>query len=610
MTPTRPLFAVLLLLLGLGLVASACPGNGRPDDDDGSDDDDDGAGDDDTAPDDDDFVPDDPPISDEFAQALEDQLQATFAAQDAPGMVLAVQAHGRAIWSTSIGVSHRDDGTDMQPDDRFKAGEITKGMIAARLLQLEDVDEIPLWEVASLWYPPGLPETWFMTTNQLLANTGGAPDYRDHDDFDVDATWEPGQLVTMATELPVVHNPGSEWTDSATHFVLGSLIIEGLVGTTWQADLQSEFIDALSLTDTYIPAGSNGWGDVVPGYTGSADVSGDDHPSAFGGSGALVSTAPDLARWGQALYSGDVLGDSLGQMVGDPWSLVPQYRYGLATLVYQQHEGGPQLWGHAGNLPGHAVWMGYRQEFDTSMVLFANDDQVDPLIASLDFWPIIEQHVGMIDPGDDDDDDDAVALEEPHGQHRLWVFKRQLPHVGSAADPDHDGVQLSGWWDFDNDGETVGHFTVMSADFSSGSPTGGVSCDVVANGTYNPGDQTNGITGSLHLESWNFNTCPGWSDAGAWQGYLESQVPWLYLVPIDQVTTGWQASWPGAEDDLGGTTVLIDFINSWMGGTGAGLGAVGTPMVILADSSDLVTGEGEVPPWGYLGFTWQTTGDQ
>ncbi len=599
---------LLLLVLSLGGLLAACPGDGRlgDDDDDGADDDDSFPDDDDdTVPDDDDFVPDDPPISDAFAEALEDQLTATFNAEGVPGMIVAVQAPGHAVWSAALGVSDRDDNTNMQPGDRFKAGDITKGMVAAALLQLEDDDEISLWEIVPLWYPEA-PDSWSMTTNQLLANTGGAPDYREHGDFDASAIWEPEQLVAMAAELPVQHSPGSDWEASATHFVLGSLIVEGITGATWQEELTSRFIDELDLSDTWLPTGSNGWGNVIPGYAGATDVSGNNHPSAFGGSGALVSTAPDLARWGAALYGGDVLGDSLGQMVGDPWSLVPQYRYGLATLIYQQSEGGPQLWGHAANMPGYAVWVGYRQEFDTAMVLMANDDSIDPLIASLDFWPIIEQHVGMVDPGDDDD---AVALDEPHGQHRLWVFKRQLPHAGSAADPDHDGVVLSGWWDFDNDGETIGHFTVTSADFSSGSPQNGVSCDVQANGTYDPGDMADGITGMLSLQGWGFDSCPAWPGASAWQSYLESQVPNLYLVPYDQVQPVWDASWPGAVEDLDGTTSISDYVAKWLGGTGAGLGAAATPMVILGDGSDLVDVEDEVSPRGFFGFTWQMPGD-
>jgi D-alanyl-D-alanine carboxypeptidase len=600
----------LLLLLTLGLVASGCPGDGQMgDDDDVSDDDDDSYpddDDDDQVDDDDDTGPVEPPIDDAFAEALEDHLAEVFADHAPPGLVVAVKAPGHAVWSAALGVSDLDAGTAMQPTDRFKAGEITKGFVAATLLQMEDEDDLIMWQVVPLWYPAA-PDTWTMTTNQLLANIGGAPDYRDHASFDDSQAWEPEALASMAIELPITGSPGAEWQASATNYVVAGLIAEGISGNSWEQETDSRFLTTLDLDDTYLPTGSNGWGNVIPGYTGTTDVSGHNHPSAFSGAGSMVSTAPDLAVWGAALYGGDVLGDSLGAMVSDAHSLVPQYRYGLATLIYLQNEGGPQLWGHASDQPGYSAWMGYRQEFDTSVVLMGNDDSFDPMLASLDFWPIVEQHVDMVDPGDDDD---AVYLAEPEGQHRLWVFRRQLPHAGSAADPSHDGVQLSGWWDFDNEGGTVGHFTVMSADFSSGSPTGGVSCDVEANGTYDPGDMVSGITGVVYLQDWSFGGCPAWPDAGTWQGYLESQIPALYLVPIDQLTTGWEASWAGASDDLGGTTVLIDFIDSWLTGTGAGMGAVGTPMVILADTSEIVGTEGEVPPWGFLGFTWQTPGDQ
>jgi hypothetical protein len=252
--------------------------------------------------------------------------------------------------------------------------------------------------------------------------------------------------------------------------------------------------------------------------------------------------------------------------------------------------------------------LGFRQEQQTAMVLMGNDDSFDPMLASLNLWPIIEQYVGFVAPGDDDDDD-AAGMPDPEGQHNFVAFKPQLPHAGSPASSGHDGVQLTGWWDFDNNAETIGHFTVMSADFSSGSPIGGVSCEVEANGTYDPGDLVSGITGVVYLQTWSFAGCPAWPDASAWAGYLPSHAANLYFVPLEQVPTDWAASWAGASSDMGGITNIGDYLSDWLSTTGAGLGAVETPYVVLGDVSDIVDAETEVPPWGFLGFTWQAPGD-
>jgi len=580
-----------------------------PDDDDaGPDDDDAGPDDDDTAPgDDDDSVSSLPPIEADFAADLEAEFASVFATHAPPGMVLAVKTSTNQVWSTAVGVSDQSAGTAMEADARFKAGEITRGFVAATLLQLEDEGEIELWQIVPLWYS-AVPGDWYMTVNQTLTLTGGIPDYMDSAGFDDDQVWTAADLVALATAMPVVGSPGAQWDNSATSYVLASLIAEDIVGQAWEQEIDDRFIDPLNLDDTWVPTGSNGWGDVIPGYTGSVDVTDANHPSAFGGAGGMVSTAPDLARWGQALYSGDVLGDSLGALTGEPWSYIPQYSHAMATLVYQATEGGPQLWGLSSEQPGYSAWMGFRQEHQTAMVLMGNDDSFDPMLASLDFWPIIDQHVGYIAPGDDDDDD-AVGLPEPEGQHNFVAFKPQLPHAGPPADPAHDGVQLTGWWDFDNEGETVGHFDVMSADFSSGSPTGGVSCEIEANGTYDPGDLMSGITGVLYLQTWNFAGCAAWPDASIWNGYLPSHAANLYLVPVDQVPTDWVASWAGASADMGGITNIGDYLADWLATTGAGLGAVETPFVVLGDVSDIVDAESEVPPWGFLGFTWQAPGD-
>ena len=590
-----------------------------PDDDDIAPNDDDVIAPDDDdviAPDDDDIAPDDddsagpdlPAIEADFAADLEAELADLFAQYSPPGMVLSVKTSTNAVWSSAFGVSDTSAGTAMAVDDRFKAGEITRGFVGAMVLQLEDEGEIELWQIVPLWYTPA-PATWYMTVNQAMTNTGGVPDYRQHASFDPDLVWTAADLASLAISMPVVNSPGSQWENSATGMVVASLIAEDLVGQAWEQEVEDRFITPLELDDTWIPTGSAGWGDVIPGYTGLVDVTDDNHPSAYGGSGAMVSTAPDLATWGQALYSGDVLGDSLGALTGEPFSTVAQYSYTLATVVYQETEGGPQLWGHASDLPGYSVWLGFRQEHQTAMVLMANDDSFDPMLASLDFWSIIENHVGFVAPPGDDDDSAAAGSPDPEGQHNFIAFKPQLPHVGPPADPSHDGVQLTGWWDFDNDGETIGHFTVMSADFSSGSPTGGVSCEIEANGSYDPGDLVSGITGTLDLQTWNFTGCPAWPDGGIWNGYLPSHASNLYFVPLEQVPTDWVASWSGASADMGGITNIGDYLADWLATTGAGLGAVETPYVVLGDVSDIVDAESEVPPWGFFGFTWQAPGD-
>jgi D-alanyl-D-alanine carboxypeptidase len=584
----------LLLPLALGLAACGCGVGQLPDDDD------DGT---------EEPTPPEQVLDEEFELALQEVVESQFAAWRPPGLQVAVQVPDHPVWTRALGVSDLESERTLRVEDGMKVGEAISPLIASTLLQLHyEVDELSLHAIALIWYP--LPGDWPMTVNQLLGHISGVDDYRSHPDFDVDAVWDGEGLHQLACDLDLMYGPGADWTSSWSDYVIAGLVIEAVTGNPWRDELQTRLLDPLDMDDTRFP--EQGWGEIARGYVGETDVTADNHPSALDAAAGMVSTAADLAVFASALYGGDLLADeAMNDMFGNPFRLDMEHEYGLGTVLYQPETGPGQI-GHGGTIDGYSTWVGYRPELDASVAVVANgwpvgwdNDLAFQLTQAV--WSVVEDYTEPVGDDDDDDDDDATVDNDPRGQQRLWGLPR-YDHIGAAPGPSHDGVHLTGWWDYDNDGETIGHFTVTSADFSSGEAVDPISCQITANGSYGGSEFGYPVNGELSFHFWQLEPCPAWPEAEAWKSLLESELPSLLLVPTSEAPDFWEPSYPGHEQDMGGADTVLQFVDAWLAGPGVELKAV-APFVLLGRMPSLTPAETQVTPYAFFGFYWQGPGD-
>lgn len=560
-----------LLLALLALVLVGCP-----------------SGDDDDVGDDDDIedpTPAGPPIDEDFAAELEQALGNAQEDYEPPGIQVAVQAPGRAVWTAASG--------SLSTTDTLKVGGIGQLFVAAALLQMEAEGVIPLANVVDLWVP-GLSWGQNPTISQLLNYNSGVPDYIGHPDFAWTGTWQPEALAALASEFDPNFGPGSdfEWTHS--NYVVASLALQEAAGQAWEAELSDRFLIPLELNNTRFPEVGAGWGGVAPGFIDGADVTDANDPSAYGAAANLVSKASDLARFGSELFGGELLSaEKRWDMYGHPFNVGNGLGYGLGVVATSMGgPGGVVQIGNVGEVDGYTAWLGYREDLDVTVVVIANawtpsqGSNYSRWVAN-EIWSVVEHHVA---PSGDDDDDDFEPLAEPVGQMRLHGQPIFDP-IGEGAAPDHTGVRITGFWDFDNDGGTIGSVTVTSADFSSGEAVGAVDCEVTADGTYNPADRQYDITGTLSLESWGSSACEGWPGFESWHEILQFELTELQLVPIDRVPDNW-----GAQEN----------INDWAAGAPSD---ATVPFVILTEFSTVLSAHPQTPPFGILGHFWQRPGD-
>ena len=311
----------------------------------------------------------------------------------------------------------------------------------------------------------------------------------------------------------------------------------------------------------------------------------------------------------KALFDGTLLdGVQVYDMIGGVFHQ-GQGNYGLGMEIYEE-DGPEEEFGKLGSLPGYATRIGYRDDLDVAIAITANGrpggnaDFAHAIAA--DLWSVIEGHV---DPPMGDDDDDFAPLEDPDGFQRLWVFPT-FNHPGEAPDSEHTGIRITGTFNFDNDGETLGQYRLISGDFNGTSPNGSTfECTFVSNGNYDPSDGKYNSTGSLNFENFQPPNCAEWPQASDTYYMMNGDKAALTLVPVDYVDGSWMGSWNGVEEDLGGVGSIQEYMENWMANEGVAEGASGITFLVLAHYAGMTSIEPQVDPLSFFGFMWQRPGD-
>ncbi|GGM00611.1 serine hydrolase [Nakamurella endophytica] len=193
------------------------------------------------------------------------------------------------------------DGSALDPSGTFPVTSITKTMTSAITLQLVHEGRIGLDDpLPAIGEVPGLPYVGKVTVRQLLNHTAGVQPYDTTPGYAAvkGSALTPQTALQLVLHQPLQWTPGSQVGYSNSGYLTLGLLDEQLSGTGYAELLQQRVFGPAGMTDSHL--------DVTPtaGWAGFS-------------AGGVVSTVPDLLRWGDALYRrGTVLDkESLGRML-------------------------------------------------------------------------------------------------------------------------------------------------------------------------------------------------------------------------------------------------------------------------------------------------------
>lgn len=230
-------------------------------------------------------------------------------ARACPGIQICVWRDNAPLVSLARGFANLETSTPVSAATVFRAGSLTKQFTAALIAKLQEQGKLSVHDGLDRYleffagkHPPTLLE--------LIHHTAGV-----HAATESVFDPRPVTQVELARRIAAQDTlfdfpPGTAWLYSNVNYILLGAVIEVVTGQPLAAAARHLLFGPLGLADTAFDANA----DVVPnrgnGYTPTAAgavafANADCLPvEQAGGAGAIRSTATDLCRWHQALFSG------------------------------------------------------------------------------------------------------------------------------------------------------------------------------------------------------------------------------------------------------------------------------------------------------------------
>jgi D-alanyl-D-alanine carboxypeptidase len=302
--------------------------------------------------------------------------------------------------AAATGWADVEAGRPMTTTSRMLAASIGKTVVGATAAALAaegvvDLDApVARWLGDRPWFA-GVPNHDRITLRHLLTHRSGLPDHVHLPAFAeaLSRRWaapgrpfSPEELVQFVGGHPPLFEAGTDWAYSDTGFLLAGLVLEAATGRDYYDLVQARFLGPLGLDDT-APSTRRALAGLATGY--AAD-------NAFGfprrttrpdgvlrwspalewTGGGLVSTAPDLARWGAALFGGEALSAAARARMLDAVPIAPgasDVGYGLGVAVAPSGPHGP-VYGHGGWIPGYVSSLRYYEAPGVAVAFQINTD--------------------------------------------------------------------------------------------------------------------------------------------------------------------------------------------------------------------------------------------
>jgi len=320
------------------------------------------------------------------------------------GASISVMRRGETIISKSYGSADLELDVPMPSDASFEIGSVTKQFTAAAILRLAEQGKLSLDDPVTR-LRPDLPAPYrAVTLAHLLTHTSGVPSYTDLPEWR--AHWREDMsldtLIALFRDRPLEFVPGQSWKYSNSGYVVLGAVIEKASGKTYEDYVEQELFAPLGMTrsryghqEEVVEGRAAGYLKTPQGWTNAPYLSLSQPYAA----GSLMSTVDDLARWSDALESGQVVSPASRDRMFTPAVLDGgahagvSTRYGLGNGVTDT--GGHVTHEHGGGIFGYVCDLMRVPDADLLVVLLSNNPTVDPHRMA---HRIAEQALGVAKP--------------------------------------------------------------------------------------------------------------------------------------------------------------------------------------------------------------------
>ncbi len=321
---------------------------------------------------------------------------------------LAAVLGGYTVYEKSFGMADFEANTSCTRNTQYNIASVTKQFTAAALLHLlyDTTPSVTALQTAlqtplSHYLLPedfiwdGMMPKWakITTLHHLLTHTSGIVNYTNLDFFwknlYISENSSIVDLVNLFKVNDINFEPGTQYEYCNSGYVLLGQVIERLSGETLNQYLRKIFFLPLEMKDTVLPTHgttpslkkSKLFSHLARGYT--YEISNPSGPykelkhywphNIDVGDGGIISTAPDLIKWNNALHKGHVLPFDVLELMLTPYNPIPTEPnafYGYGIVCRKSNAG--NIYTHGGSVPGYLSYPIYIPSIDVIIVSLSN----------------------------------------------------------------------------------------------------------------------------------------------------------------------------------------------------------------------------------------------
>lgn len=315
------------------------------------------------------------------------------------GSVVVSQA-GKEIFSEEYGFSNIENQEKINTRSQFPIASVTKTFTATAVLQLKQKGKLKIEDPVQK-YLPDFPYS-NISIRHLLSNTSGLA--QEYTLFDSIIKEQPGKIISnqdiiptfIRFKTPLAFVPGSKWDYNNVNFCIAAMIIEKVSGMSYAVYLKKNIFGPAKMNNSLVPIDRKRKEiNQVERYaypnlysTDLVNVNTLKEPfpiyakSNFYGNGGIVSTASDLQKYQNALFTHQILGTKeleealTATLLNDGKKVTytidgKEMSYGLGWAMYTDESNGKIVF-HDGSITGLTSILIHNMDKNQTVILLAN----------------------------------------------------------------------------------------------------------------------------------------------------------------------------------------------------------------------------------------------
>lgn len=304
-----------------------------------------------------------------------------------PGVSATVILPGKGRWTGHTGLARTDPSRALQASDRFQIASIGKLYTSILAMQIVGEGRLHLQDPLSKWYP-AFPGSDLITVEHLLRHTSGLATFN-NPDLQPKVHRTPEDLISDASDDPLLFCPGTHWSYSNTGYVILGKILERVEGIPFDSILHRRIVTPLKLHRTVMRRHNDTLSEIVSGHLNGIPDSAD-YSKPFS-AGSLASNSEEVAEVLAALLDGRLLPrEVLGSMAEEmaPMQPNPSAWYGRGLMLYDTGTDGPGVMiGHSGGIVGFTSVVAYLPQDNAVVCVLFNDKRY---AAEAGLWSLVQ----------------------------------------------------------------------------------------------------------------------------------------------------------------------------------------------------------------------------